>query len=168
MSDSSPPTLDSRAFRNAMGLFATGVTVIATHVPSDTQVHAMTANSVTSLSLDPMLLLFCPAKQSSLAQYLPNMRSFSVNVLRDTQRELSSYFAGNAHKGIAPEFEFLEGKTAPYLVGALVSVECLLQQVIDGGDHWLVIGRALSVIQTSEPHNPLLFFKGSYRSLGNS
>jgi flavin reductase (DIM6/NTAB) family NADH-FMN oxidoreductase RutF len=87
-----PESLDPRRFRDTMGLFATGVAVVATLV--DDEVLAMTANAVSSVSLDPMLVLFCPGKQTrfahSLGQSLAALKGFSINFLRDDQQALST------------------------------------------------------------------------------
>lgn len=155
--------LDPRAFRNTIGLFATGVTVIVTQVGADIQ--AMTANAVSSLSLDPMLVLFCPGKKAHLAQSLEAMTGFSLNILRDDQQALSTYFAGGWKEPTAPPFRFVPGEGAPRLEGALASLQCEKLQVIDGGDHWIVIGRVVALHQGIEPRKPLLFYSGQYRSV---
>src|ERR1019366_1816125 len=85
-------TLDPKAFRDTLGLFATGVAVIATTV--EDQLHAMTANAVSSLSLDPMLVLFCAAKRARFSHVLQRAEGFSISFLRDEQEALSTYFAG--------------------------------------------------------------------------
>ena len=84
--------IDSRTFRNVLGRFATGVCVVAIGVEEG--VHAMTANAVCALSLDPPQVLFCPNKQGRLAQLLPQAERFSVSFLREEQQALSTYFAG--------------------------------------------------------------------------
>ncbi|MDW8327945.1 MAG: flavin reductase family protein [Anaerolineales bacterium] len=156
-----PP--DPRAFRNTIGLFATGVTVIVTQVGDE--VHAMTANAVSSLSLDPMLLLFCPSKKARLSQLLGAMTGFSVNILRDEQQALSTYFAGGWKEPTPPPFRFVPAEAAPRLEGSLASIHCEKHQVVDGGDHWIVIGRVVALHQGVEPRRPLLFYGGQYRSV---
>jgi flavin reductase (DIM6/NTAB) family NADH-FMN oxidoreductase RutF len=81
-----PP--DARRFRDTVGLFATGVAVIVAH--ADGEVLAMTANAVSSLSLDPMLVMFCPGKQSKLAQHVQRLSGFTINILRQEQEALST------------------------------------------------------------------------------
>jgi flavin reductase (DIM6/NTAB) family NADH-FMN oxidoreductase RutF len=156
-------TLDPRTFRNTIGLFATGVTVIVTQGGDD--VHAMTANAVSSLSLDPMLVLFCPGKKAHMAQSLDSMTGFSVNILRDDQQALSTYFAGGWKEPAPPPFRFRPAESAPRLEGALASLQCEKHQLIDGGDHWIVIGRVVALHQGIEPRRPLLFFAGQYRNV---
>src|SRR5712675_3448886 len=96
---------DQRQFRDTMGLFATGVAVIA--VPAGEEVQAMTANAVRSLSLDPLLLLFCPAKKAHLSQHLAPNVPFSVNLLRADQVAISTYFAGAWREALPPAFRFV-------------------------------------------------------------
>jgi len=156
-------TLDPRTFRNTLGLFATGVTIVISQAGDE--VHAMTANAVSSLSLDPMLVLFCPSKKARLAQSLEAMTGFSLNILRDEQQALSTYFAGGWKESAPPPFRFVPAEAAPRLEGSLASIHCEKHQVVDGGDHWIVIGRAVALYQGIEPRRPLLFYGGQYRSV---
>lgn len=159
-------SFDIRSFRETLGLFATGVAVVATQ--HGDEVIAMTANAVSSVSLDPMLVMFCPAKTARFADNLQDMRGFSINFLRDEQEALSSYFAGGWKHAPAPPFRFVPAVGAPRLEGSLASVGCKTHQIIDAGDHWLVLGRVLAVHRGIEPHRPLLFFKGQYRSVDHT
>jgi flavin reductase (DIM6/NTAB) family NADH-FMN oxidoreductase RutF len=154
---------DLQTFRSTLGLFPTGVAVIATQVEG--RVHAMTANAVSSVSLNPMLVLFCPSKRSRLAGHLPTMRHFSVNFLRDEQQALSTFFAGGWTAAAPPPFRFVSDGAVPRLEGALASVGCDLYQTIDCGDHWVIIGRVSALHQGVEPHRPLVFFNGQYHSV---
>jgi flavin reductase (DIM6/NTAB) family NADH-FMN oxidoreductase RutF len=97
--------LDPRTYRNTIGLFATGVTVVSTQVGET--VHGMTANAVTSLSLEPMLLLVAVGKKARLATLLPQATGFTVNILRADQEALSTFFAGGWHQPIPPPFRFV-------------------------------------------------------------
>jgi flavin reductase (DIM6/NTAB) family NADH-FMN oxidoreductase RutF len=154
-------TPDPAAFRDALGLFATGVAVIATHV--DGQDHAMTANSVSSLSLDPMLVLFCPAKRARFSQLLPRASGFSINFLRDEQEALSTYFAGGWQEPAPPRFRFVTLDGLPRLEGSLASLICTKREILEGGDHWLVTVEVRRMHRGIEPLRPLLFFRGKYR-----
>jgi flavin reductase (DIM6/NTAB) family NADH-FMN oxidoreductase RutF len=153
--------VDQSSFRDLLGLFATGVTVIATQAGGE--VHAITVNSVASLSLDPMLVLFCPSKRSRFAAILPQLNEFSINILRDEQRVLSTYFAGSRQEAQPPPFRFVPDGDSVRLEGSLAAIMCRTRQIIDGGDHWLVIGAVTALHRGIEPHRPLLFFKGQYR-----
>jgi flavin reductase (DIM6/NTAB) family NADH-FMN oxidoreductase RutF len=155
--------LNQRAFRHAIGHFTTGVAVIAAQIGDE--IHAMTANAVSSLSLDPMLILFCPSKESRFAQFLPALTTFSINILREDQQALSNYFAGAWRDPTAPAFRFVPTETGPRLEGAMASLGCDLFETAEGGDHWLVIGRVTSTHIGTDPLRPLIFFKGQYRSV---
>jgi 3-hydroxy-9,10-secoandrosta-1,3,5(10)-triene-9,17-dione monooxygenase reductase component len=153
--------LDSRRFRNTLGLFATGVAVVV--VRADQEVMGMTVNAVSSLSLEPMLVMFCPGKKSRLARHVANLSGFSINILRHDQQALSTYFAGAWQEPTPPPFRLVPGKCAPRLEGSLASIGCEPQQVIEAGDHWIVIGHVLELHAGIPPHRPLLFLGGRYR-----
>ena len=154
---------DARAFRDAIGLFATGVAVIVGRADED--VLAMTVNAVTSVSLDPMLVLFCPGKKTRFAQHIHALTSFSINFLRADQTALSNYFAGSWRETSPPAFRLVPSSCAPRLEGSLAAVECRTWQVVESGDHWLVLGHVVQVHCGVRPHQPLVFFGGQYRSL---
>jgi flavin reductase (DIM6/NTAB) family NADH-FMN oxidoreductase RutF len=159
-------SLQAADFRKALGLFATGVAVIATEVEG--AVHAMTANAVSSLSLDPMLVLFCPGKKARLAALLPTATHYSINFLRDDQQALSTYFAGGWKEAVPPPFRFVAHGEFKRLEGALAALLCTKQQQIDAGDHWLVTAAVQNVHFGIEPFRPLLFFRGQYRAVDAS
>lgn len=159
----SSTTPTPKAFRETLGLFATGVSVIATEI--DDQTHAMTANAVSSLSLDPMLVLFCLAKRARFSQLVPRVSGFSINFLRDEQEALSTYFAGFWKDPAPPRHRFVSTAGLPRLEGCLASLICGKRAVYDGGDHWLVTLEVREVHQGIEPLRPLLFFRGKYRRM---
>jgi flavin reductase (DIM6/NTAB) family NADH-FMN oxidoreductase RutF len=146
-----------------MGLFATGVTVVA--VPSDGGVLGMTANAFCSVSLDPLLVLICVQRHARIAARLRVGKPFSVNFLRDDQEALSRYFSGGWRDLPAPEFRFTQWADAPRLVGALAAARCVVDRRDDGGDHWIIVGRVRDLFSDGAHHNPLLFFAGRYRRL---
>ncbi len=146
-----------------MGLFATGVTVMAAHSPEG--IVAMTANAISSVSLDPLLVLACVDHKARLAAHLVPGLPFSLNFLRDEQEVLSRYFAGGWRDHPAPEFRFEAWGEAPRLVGALAAVRCDVDRLHDGGDHWIVLGRVVGLDEGTAPWNPLLFYAGRYRRL---
>jgi len=153
----------TRQFRDTMGLFATGVAVVAVH--DGTEVHAMTANAVSSLSLEPMLLLFCPARKARLAPFLAVGVPFSINVLRAEQQAISTYFSGTWKQRAPPPYRFVAMGAAPRLEGSLASLGCSVRSISDGGDHLLVVGEVLQLKQGIAPHEPLLFYRGRYGQL---
>ncbi len=155
--------IDTQQFRRTIGLFATGVTVIATETPED--IHAMTANAVTSLSLDPLLVLVCIGKRARMAEILVREARFSINILRQEQQALSTFFAGSWRETKAPPFRFVHWNGRPRLEGCLAALGCECHQTVDGGDHWIVIGRVVELYQGIEPQLPLLFYRGRYGRL---
>ena len=159
-------TLDPHAFRQTIGLFATGVTVVAAQVGDE--IHGMTANAVSSLSLDPRLALVCVGKQTRLANVLEQAQGFSINILRDDQQALSTYFAGGWQEAAPPPFRFVPWEGAPRLEGCAAALGCALHQILEGGDHWIVIGRVVALHQGVEPRRPLAFFGGRYCRLDTS
>lgn len=160
------PPVDTKVYRQTIGLFATGVTVLLAE--RDGAVHGMTANAVCSLSLDPTLVIVCPSKRANLADFLTPGNHFTINILSEDQEVLSNFFASWRHEGPPPAYEFVSwaaaGK-APRLGEALASLACRVQQVHDGGDHWIVVGEVLDLYQSEGPHRPLLFFGGKYHQL---
>ncbi len=156
--------LDTRFYRRVIGQFATGVTVILAE--EGDEVHGMTANAVTSLSLDPLLLIVCVDKRAHMAERLQRAHTFTVNVLRDDQEAVSGYFAGGARRGMArPEFHFVPWGSAPRLSGCLAALACDVHEILEGGDHWIVIGRVTALYEGPPPYAPLLYFGGRYRTL---
>jgi len=160
------PQIEARTYRDALGLFATGIAVIVTERHGE--VHAMTANAVSSVSLNPMLILFCPGKNSQMGSSLDEITTFSLNFLRSEQQALSTYFAGGWNEPSAPSFRFVRTEGTPRLEGSLAALICQKHQVVDAGDHWIVIGRVTALHLGIEPCRPLLFFRGRYQQLGDS
>lgn len=154
---------DARTFRDALGCFATGVTVVTAMCPDGSPI-GLTANSFTSVSLDPPMLLVCIANSAGSAPFLRDAERFAVNVLQIGQQPTSNRFAGKGEDrfGVTP-WEVGEYGT-PVLTGSLSSFECARDAVHDGGDHFILVGRVLKAI--FEPRrDPLLYFRGKYRKL---
>ena len=155
--------IDSKAFRHAVGHFVTGVTVIAVEV--DGQLRAITANSFTSLSLDPPLVLFCLGKGTRAGLTIESASGFSVNILQRHQQNLSRYFAGTWRDETPPPFTFVEWEGAPRLEGCAAALGCDVHAVHEGGDHWIVVGRVRAMYVSDGVVSPLVFYGGRYLSL---
>lgn len=158
-------TIDSRAFRNALGCFATGITVITTVEPDGTPV-GVTVNSFSSVSLDPPLVLFCLGRASQSLAAFESAGAYAVNILADDQQDLSNRFANRNLQerwdGVAAE----RGVTGvPLLKGCLATIECDLDKMLDGGDHVILVGRVRR-LESREDGKPLLYFRGGYKELG--
>jgi len=155
--------IDQLAFRRTLGYLATGVTVISLY--SDEGVHGMTANAVMSLSLDPPLILVAIDRRSRTARRIQTARAFCVNILRDTQEPLSRFFARSWRPATPPEHRFTEWAGVPYLVGSLAGISCRVAEILDGGDHIIVVGRVVGLRVDDPEGRPLLFYRGRYASL---
>ena len=158
-----PTTPTSSEFRLALGQFATGVTVVtAEHSPG--RVHGMTANSFTSVSLDPPLILICVGHGAQLLPMLKRQKRFGVNILKNNQRSISEYFAGteeNAEreKRLGIRYRWTE-RGIPLLEDALVHLACNVVDSHVAGDHTIFIAEVESVeIYDGEP---LLYLRGNY------
>jgi len=156
-------SIDPRTFRQTVGQFVTGVTVIAMEV--DGSIRALTANSFTSLSLNPPLVLFCLGKGTQAGRLIRDISEFSVNILSQEQRPLSSYFAGVWKGETPPPFSFTRSEGGPRLEGAVAALGCQVTAVHEGGDHWIVVGQVVSIHRSDLPRAPLVFFGGRYSSL---
>ena len=156
-------SFDSRTFRHTVGQFVTGVTVVATDV--DGSIRAMTANSFTSLSLDPPLVLFCVGKTTRMGELIHLVHGFSVNILQQDQQPLSTYFAGGWKEPSPPPFTFSEWQGGPLLEGSAAAIGCAVDAVHEGGDHWIVVGRVLALYRSESAGAPLVFSAGRYASL---
>lgn len=156
-------SIDPRTYRQTVGQFATGVAVIATEINGE--IHSITANAFTSLSLNPMLMLFCIDKRARMAEFMQRSNGFSINFLRDEQQALSTYFAGGWKEPKAPPFRFVPWTGGPRLEGCAAALGCQLYQKLEGGDHWIIIGEVLALHMGVEPRNPLIFHAGMYRKL---
>ncbi len=153
-----------KQYRKTIGLFATGVTVLI--IEHEGQVRCMTANAVSSLSLEPVQLLVCPSKKAAFSELLHKGGHFTVNVLGIHQEEVSNYFAGAKTDTIENEVhydrQFSKAFRAPRLNDCIASFACQLSQQYDGGDHWIVVGEVLEVYKNNKHLEPLLFFGGKY------
>ncbi|CAA7613932.1 Actinorhodin polyketide dimerase [Magnetospirillum sp. LM-5] len=158
-------TVDDRSFRKALGCFASGVTVVTTLTPDSRQPVGVTVSAFSSLSLDPPLVLFCLGAKTSSLEAFTNFGHFAINMLAETQRDLSIRFASRSDDKWAG-VDWNAGKSGvPLIKGCLASLECSLENKIDGGDHLILIGRVQS-IKHQEGGAPLLYFRGAYMNYG--
>lgn len=151
------PEFDERALRDAMGRFATGVTVVTTMTPDGPL--GMTANSFASVSLDPPLVLWSPARKSRRFPAFEAASHFAVHVMALGQRALAHRFA---RAGAAfQDLDYARGHgEVPLLDGCAARFECRHAAGYDGGDHLIVVGEVLRF----EEHDrrPLLYYRGRY------
>ena len=157
--------IDAPTYRQLIGHFATGVTVVTTAV--DGLLHGMTANALTSVSLDPLMLLVCVDKSANAHGQLQRASHFAVNMLAEDQEEVSRTFAQTTE----PQRDGLQGVPyrlahhgSPVIEGALAYVECRLADSAPGGDHTVFFGEVVDGDVLREAP-PLLFFRGGYRKI---
>lgn len=156
---SAPPSFDAAKFRQVLGHFPTGVTVI-TATP-DTGPVGMAVGSFCSVSLDPPLVAFFPAHTSSSWPGIESAGSFCVNILAEDQEDVSRRFASKDTDKFAGVGWKPAGSGAPLLDGVLAWIDCDIDTITDAGDHLCVMGRVRD-LDVSHDGAPLLFFRGGY------
>jgi flavin reductase (DIM6/NTAB) family NADH-FMN oxidoreductase RutF len=164
--DGAAPEVDPYTLRDAFRAYATGVAVVAVGGRSP---HGMTANSFTSVSLEPPRVLVCVDRDATMHGRLAAAGRFAVSVLAADQEDIARHFARRGRARGAAEFdgvEWLPGMCtgAPLIGGALAWFECAVWRRYDGGDHSIVVGELLSAARPAR-HDALLFYGGRYRAL---
>ncbi|MFF2753681.1 flavin reductase family protein [Psychrobacillus sp. NPDC058041] len=151
--------IDDRLYRNVMGSFATGVTVITTEV--DKVVHGMTANAFMSVSLNPKLVAISIGENARMLQHIKDSKRFAINILSSNQQNKSKQFAGQLKSESEVTFTYFKG--LPILEDTLAVITCDLNSEYVVGDHTIFIGHVTGV--KLEQKDPLLFSQGKYREL---
>lgn len=146
-------------FRQVLGHFCTGITVVTAMGPTGPAGFA--CQSFAALSLDPPLVLFCPARTSRTWPVIRAAGRFCVNVLAHDQQDVSTVFG----RGGEDKFEFVRWRSSPggspLLDGVLAWLDCEVDTVHEAGDHYVVVGRVAELCEPN-PGRPLLYFKGGY------
>src|SRR5580700_3569274 len=159
-----PGSLDKTTFRNACSLFASGVTIATVRAP-DGSLHGLTVSSFTPVSIEPPLVLICIDHGCTFLQYFRACTHFGVNVLAESQRDISVTFACKDEG----RFEGVEWTASPNGVllprGSIAAFECRLATVIEAGDHAIFLGEVISA--ECQGGHPLLYFNREYRSLNS-
>lgn len=159
-------SIEPREFRDTVGCFATGITIITT-LQEDGAPVGLTANSFTSLSLDPPMVLFCLDHNVASFDAFQADGHFAVNILSKGQQELSSRFAKSGpEKWDGITFDRWD-TGSPILTGCLASMECRVSSINEGGDHVIVIGEVVRMARSQEDMLPLLYYRGGYANLTN-
>lgn len=153
----------ARVFRDVLGRFASGVTVVTTM--SDDEPVGMTCQSFCSVSLSPPLVLFCPSKTARAWPRIQRAGKFCINLLADGQSDVSNQMASRGADKFAGIGWTPAGHTgSPVLDGTLGHIDCTVDRVYEAGDHYIVIGKVEDLVSSS-PADPLLFFEGRYGGL---
>lgn len=156
-------SFDGRELRNALGRFATGVCVITT-VTENQQAVGMTANSFSSVSLDPPLVLWSLQNNSDHYAVFASSRYFAISILGSGQQAHSDKYAKKGNHELDPDHFRLGQHGVPMIHDALVSFECELEATHEGGDHLIIVGRVREMHE-GPTGEPLVFFSGGYREL---
>jgi flavin reductase (DIM6/NTAB) family NADH-FMN oxidoreductase RutF len=150
----------SDVFRQVMGNFATGITVVTTRNAGG-EPYGLTVNSFTSVSLDPLLVLVCLDNRLSGLQSFKDSKHFGVSMLAEDQEDLSRMFAKKDTE--RPLSIYFEGKFGtPLLRNSLAVMECEVREIYPGGDHQILLGE-VKTAEVIRPENPLLYFRGKYQ-----
>lgn len=153
--------MDGRDFRNCMGKFATGVTVVTCETENGT--HGITANAFTSVSMNPPLVLVSIDEKTKACEMMKN-NNFIINVLKADQKDTAMHFAGKP-KEVLP-FEWEESVLGSRIKDSLAHIECLPWAEYDGGDHILFVGK----VESYEHHDgePLTFYCGQFSQIASA
>ena len=154
------PTFDTQLFRQTLGQFATGVTVIS--FIREGEICGMTVNSFSSVSLDPPLVLFCPALTTRFALEAVPGELFTVSILAEGQEDVSWHFAGRSRLTERPWR--IDDDLPPAVEGSVGWLRCRTQAIHTHGDHLVVIAE-VSEFGSDVERRPLLFFRGDYPKL---
>lgn len=152
--------MNERLFRDAMGRFATGITVVSMY--ENDKPIGMTVNAFMSVSLDPMLLAVSIDEKASMYDKLKKGISFGVSMLSENQKDLSLYFA--RQKDLPEEaIEFVDQSGVPVIKDALANVSCEVVDVVKAGDHLIFIGKVSDI--TVNEGEPIIYYGSKYRYL---
>jgi flavin reductase (DIM6/NTAB) family NADH-FMN oxidoreductase RutF len=155
--------LDSRLFRQIMGCFATGIAVVTAR--GEEGGFGLTVNSVTSVSLDPPLVLFCIDKKAHLYPAFKSTKLFAFNFLGEGQEGVSRYFADYRHNPKPKNIWDRPQDGCPILRNSLGWITCKKVAEYKGGDHQIILGEVIKVHKRSGGRNPLIYFHGRYRKI---
>lgn len=158
-----PAVVDPALIRQVCGQFVTGVTALTSL--DDGEPVGVTINSFTSVSLDPPLVLCCVHHRSRVLPALRSSGVFAVNILAEDQEEISLGLA-RAGGGLITAVDARHGVTgAPLIPGILAFLDCTVREVLDGGDHVIVIGQVVDLEVVRADGGPLMFFRSAHRAL---
>lgn len=152
-------TFDSAKFRQVLGHFPTGVAVVTSM--SDGKPVGFAVGSFASLSLEPPQILFCAGRQSSSWPKIEASGVFCANILADDQEDVCRVFAGKSDDKFAEIGWKRSGNGSPLLAGVLAYIDCSIANVIESGDHYIVIGDVTD-LDVQHEGGPLVFFRGGY------
>ena len=159
---SAEQAIDPRPFRTVLGQFCTGITIITT--VDDGEPVGFACQSFAALSLDPPLVLFCPTKGSRSWAAIERTGKFAVNVLAEEQQAVCARFGSREPDKFAGIDWTPSPLGSPIIDKSLAHIDCTVETVHDGGDHYVVFGRVSSMSEI-KTERPLLFYRGQYTGI---
>jgi flavin reductase (DIM6/NTAB) family NADH-FMN oxidoreductase RutF len=163
-----PPTVDPDLYRDVVGRFVTGVTVVTSIDDREGAAHpwGTTVNAFSSVSLDPPLVLVCIGRERSIHPVIAHSGRFAVNILGEESQALSDCFAGAPAAGPKEAFcdaEYRLGASGlPLLEASLAHLECVVQRTLPAGDHTIYLARVVGLDRSEIHPLPLLYYRGRY------
>lgn len=151
--------IDDRIFRDAMGKFVTGITVVTTK--DDKDIHGMTVNAFMSISLDPKLIAISIDENASMYTKLQETKRFGISILKEEQKEISMIFAKQMERDRDIQYTFQDG--VPVIEDTLATISCSVKDMVKAGDHMIFIGEVTDL--TVNDGEPILYFDGDYRNI---
>ncbi len=155
--------MDVRDYRHALGAFPTGVTIVATY-DVDGEPWGLTANSFTSVSLEPPVISVCVAKSGRVFPTLSQSDHFAVNILSAEQEDLAMHFASDVENRFT-DTVWIPGTATPLIPGASAQLECVVHSRVDADDHEILLGRVINYAHAPVP--PLVFCRGAFLAAPN-
>ena len=153
-----------RRLRDALGMFATGVAVISV-LDGKGRATGITVNSFSALSLDPQLVLFSVGKEQVSCRWFEDCAHFNVNVLSAGQEALAYQFARPVKDKFEGVAQHADGNGVPVIADTLATFHCRKWQIMEGGDHWIIVGEVEDF--SVREGEPLLFYRGKMRRIGD-
>lgn len=151
--------MDDRIFRDAMGRFATGITVVT--VDDDGEILGMTVNAFMSVSLHPQLIAISIDERASMYPILQEKEQFGLSILHEHQKDLSMIFA--RQKEQTEEIPFTTLDNNPVIKGSLATLSCYVKSMVKAGDHMILISEVTDIV--IKKGNPLLYYAGEYQTI---
>jgi len=153
------------SFKECMRQLTTGVTVITT-ISEDNEKSGVTINTFSSLSLDPLLILFSLKKTSFCYNTFINSKHFTVNILSSDQQKISDLFT-KAGKEKWKEIKTIKDTLTdcPAIEGSLAFLECAPQNFYEGGDHTIIVGKVINAVKLADNKKPLVYFSSNYTNI---
>lgn len=153
--------IDPQSFRNALGRFASGITVVTGIMPTGAKV-GLTVNAFASLSLEPPLILVCLDRATGCLEAFTAGERFAVNILASDQHAVSTLFAGADNPFTSAGVRYREGEAGvPLLDGCLANLQCRRREVMEGGDHIVLTG-LVEHVEVAADRVPLVYYRGDY------